>query len=360
MSAQKKRPSLFGDVEAEEKEKRETEKNTATVRYDATPVPLDELLNQGSFVSLYGETTTGKSSLFESLGYFNKELMNKEIVINDKVKWEPWAKLYPKTAKMFLDGYFPDLSAPGSIAILDLDKKYGAYLSKGDWVRKGYKMLAKSGIYTFYQVRLPERTFSIQKEGGVKIEGKEDLEFAKNYFKAIIDTINADTRAKVFVIDPISDYLDFCTERFLAMFDKVMPTLMKSPVDTTDGMRQTNYSIRNQEFLDMIERLRESGRWVFLSFNMSRTPPQYQKEPDKTDIFNTAAFKVTWSNKTPESIDQIAYCYRVPKSNGADEYHIQHKKGPWKTTKTDIIIPDTPYIAQAYFETIADSIMGGD
>lgn len=333
---------------SESKRPKEKESPAEEVVYDVAPVPIEELLQQGTFITFYGETTSGKSNLLASLAKFNKK---------DKEKWQ--AK-YPMTAKMMDDGFFPDLSEPGSIAVIDLDKKWGTMLSKGDWVKYGYLKCARDGIYKIYQVVLPEREFKMDGDGKVEVGGKEDLEKSKNIFMSIIKKIIEDPQVKVIVVDPVSLFKDFCTQRFFAMFNKVMPSLMKSPVDPTEGIRQTTFSIRNQEMNALIQKLRLSGRWVFLSFNMDRTPPQYQKEVDSSDIFNTPALRVNWGNRTPEDVDQISWCTRVPDatSTKGDRYYVEFKKGPYKPTNLKVEINDPENAAQQYFETIAPAIVG--
>lgn len=318
------------------------------MEYDVAPVPIDELKKQGIFICLYGQTGTGKSTLFASLPLFSEDHVDE------------WKDDFPNAAEMMESGFFPDLSGPGSIGVIDMDKKWGAYLTKGDWVRRGYTRFLDAGIYKIYQPVFPERFFKVKKGGGAEITGQEDLDFAKNYFISIFNAIVADPSIKVIIIDPISIYKDFCMERFLAIANKVMPFLAKNPVDPTDGARQNMWYIQNKEFAEILKKCRESGRWIFLSFSEQRKDPNYVKESNPEDAFTDRYTKVDWCKHTPEDVDQITHFYKRVSTDidKPDKWFMKHIKGPFKPEPRQVEIPDTRYLAQFYMETIARSVMG--
>jgi hypothetical protein len=340
---------MFKNLQQEAKaEQAESAAHENDIDVDVAPVPIDELLNQGVFISLYGETSTLKSSMLASLPDMSKKRV------------EEWRKMAPDAARMVDSGFFPDLYQPGSIGVMDLDKKWGAYLGKGDWPKRGFKQFALDGVFKIFQIKTPE-VDAIYKDGKMDLEQvKIDLDLAKKRFMNVLKQLCNDKQVKAIIIDPISKFLDMCTRKFFAVMNKVMPDLTKSVVDPSDGLRQSQFGIRNQWFHDVLEILRGSGKWIFLTFNMNRVPPQYQKAPAKDDQFNTSTFKVSWTGKTPESTDQITFCYRIPNvmDSAKDEYHFQFKKGPWRPVVTDLIMPNTPHMAPVYFNTIAKSLMG--
>jgi hypothetical protein len=326
----------------------EKEADSAPVEYDEQPLSYEELINQGAFIAFYGETATLKSSCIASTPYMAKQYI------------PLWRDQAPLAAEMLEKGNFPDMSGQEAMAVVDLDKKWGKFMGSGDWVDRGFQKFVKEGIIKVYQVTQPTSKTRMGDDGKLHTDGLADMEWARNKFVSIIKKICANKAVKVVVIDPFSKFLDLCTRNFLVAMDKIMPTLMKTAIDGGDALRQSHFGVRNQWFMDAIEALRDSGKWVFLSFNMNRNPPQYQKTPEKDDQFNTAVFKVSWTGKTPEAIDQITYCYRIPnaKDSKKDEYHFQFKKGPWKPVQTDFMMPDTEYMMPVYLNTIAQSIMG--
>ena len=315
-----------------------TQHSSSKMKINPIPVPMDILLKQGQFIAFYGDTTGGKSSIINSLPYMDKKHIEK------------WEDIAPDTAILMRNGGFPNLSHENAIGTIDLDRKC-SYLGRGKWVEWGFLDFAKSGYYKIFQIPTAVRNISIDGDVTITEESKADMEFSKNYFLAALDDLIEDPDVEVIVLDPASDYMELCTERFYAMFGKIMPSLMKSQIDQSD-LRQTQFSIRNNEFYAMTQKLRESGKWVFLTFNVSHIPPQYQQDP--TNIFDTKYFKVSWPNKTPQDIDQISWCRRTTKN----EYFVDFKKGPWVPAETSLKMPDTPYLAPYYFNSIAKSMSG--
>lgn len=334
---------MMRKLEADAKEQRE-----AVSVSEIVPTPITSIENIGCLLGFYGETGTGKSSAYASLPYLQEKYVDE------------WKDIGPNVARLLEEGILPEVKK-GSIGVIDLDRKWGAYLGKGPWRTKGFTQFFTDGYYKLYQMLVPGKGESWEKKG-VKIpdSAKADLESSKKYFDAVLDKLLKDPDVDYIVVDPLSEYFNLCTRRFNAMMNKVMPSLSKSLVDPGDGLRQSHFALRNQWFHDKIEQIRESGKWAFLGFNCARIPPQYQKDPKPGDIFNSAVFKVSWTNKTPEKIDQITRLYRVPnaKDQTKDKYYWQYKKGVFKPSETQFLMPDSKFHAIYYLESIAKSLLG--